>query len=52
MERTELHEVLRLERVFAVALSFTQDPMFDPEARDGWRADFKRLGNILQNTRN
>jgi uncharacterized protein YndB with AHSA1/START domain len=34
------------------ALSFTQDPMFDPEARDGWRADFKRLGNILQNTRN
>jgi uncharacterized protein YndB with AHSA1/START domain len=29
-------------------LSFTQDPMFDPQARDGWRADFKRLGKFFQ----
>jgi uncharacterized protein YndB with AHSA1/START domain len=29
-------------------LSFTQDPMFDAEARDGWRADFKRLGKFFQ----
>jgi uncharacterized protein YndB with AHSA1/START domain len=34
------------------ALSFTQDPMFDPQARDGWRADFKRLGKLLHDNRN
>ena len=33
------------------ALSFTQDPLFDPEARDGWRADFKRLGKFFQDSR-
>jgi uncharacterized protein YndB with AHSA1/START domain len=31
-------------------LSFAQDPMFDPEARDGWRADFKRLGKFFQDS--
>jgi uncharacterized protein YndB with AHSA1/START domain len=32
-------------------LRFTQDPLFDPEARDGWRADFKRLGKFFQDRR-
>jgi uncharacterized protein YndB with AHSA1/START domain len=31
-------------------LRFTQDPLFDPEARDGWRADFKRLGKFFQDS--
>ena len=28
-------------------LIFTQDPMFDPRSRDGWRGSFKRLGQLL-----
>jgi uncharacterized protein YndB with AHSA1/START domain len=31
-------------------LQFTQDPIFDPRARDGWRGAFKRLGLLLQQT--
>jgi uncharacterized protein YndB with AHSA1/START domain len=29
-------------------LRFTLDPIFDPRAPDAWRADFKRLGRLLQ----
>jgi uncharacterized protein YndB with AHSA1/START domain len=31
-------------------LRFTQDPMFDPTAPQGWRSDFKRLGRLLKPT--
>jgi len=29
-------------------LDFTLDPVADPRERDAWRADFKRLGLLLQ----
>jgi uncharacterized protein YndB with AHSA1/START domain len=29
-------------------LEFTLDPVADPRERDAWRADFKRLGLLLQ----
>lgn len=29
-------------------LAFTLDPVFDPRSPDAWRADFKRLGTLLQ----
>jgi hypothetical protein len=31
-------------------LKFTQEPIFDPRAHDGWRGAFKRLGELLQET--
>ncbi len=31
-------------------LRFSQDPVFDERARDGWRGAFKRLGQFLQGT--
>jgi uncharacterized protein YndB with AHSA1/START domain len=33
------------------ALEFTLDPMVDARERDAWRADFKRLGVLLQTER-
>jgi uncharacterized protein YndB with AHSA1/START domain len=33
------------------ALDFRLDPMTDPRERDAWRADFKRLGMLLQTER-
>jgi uncharacterized protein YndB with AHSA1/START domain len=32
-------------------LEFTLDPVIDPRERDAWRADFKRLGVLLQTER-
>ena len=32
-------------------LEFTLDPVVDPRERDAWRADFKRLEALLQNSR-
>ncbi len=32
-------------------LEFTLDPVVDPRERDAWRADFKRLGVLLQTER-
>jgi len=32
-------------------LEFTLDPVIDPRERDAWRADFKRLGVMLQTER-
>ena len=32
-------------------LEFALDPVVDPRERDAWRADFKRLDALLQNSR-
>lgn len=31
-------------------LVFTLDPVVDPRERDAWRADFRRMGRLLQET--
>jgi hypothetical protein len=45
----EYHDVRGVYRG-GTELQFTQDPIFDPRARDGWRGAFKRLGLLLQQT--
>ena len=40
-----------VERKVGWAFSHTLDPVVDPRERDAWRGDFKRLGQLLQQSK-